>query len=531
MTVDDSRAKLSISQWILLLSAAGLIAFIGILLLRTPGYMDADYYFLTSKWISQGEGFWERILWNYLDDPQGIPHPSHLYWLPLTSIIAAIPMLFFEGSYLAAQAPFAVLMIIIVFLATWTSLELNQNPRMAIMSGMLAIFSGFYLPFLLTTDTFTPFAVIGSLTLILLSGENKKAAYWLLIGLLIALAHLTRADGVLLLGIAIISVIQSKGYQVSRLLFLFLGYLTLMLPWWIRNLQVVGSVMAPGGDRILWLLSYDELYTFPGDILTFQRWISTGLLDIFHDRLAALWTNLQSVIAVNGLIFLLPLMVMGLWHFRKVKLIQLTVLYGGLLLLAMSFIFPYIGARGAFFHSSAALMPILWAVTPMGLRVSIQWIGERRKWNIPRAESVFGVTAVILALGLTLWLFVNRVFSPMDPSTQWGASNKTYQSVGEILQRSGTSGEVVSVNNPPGFTTITGIDSVVIPNGEPDSLYAAIQQYGVGWVVLEANHPQGLDDLYLNPDSVSWLQVEKIIEDSSGSEVFIYKVVIPELET
>ena len=57
-----------------------------------PGYMDAEYYFLGGRQLALGEGFQEPILWNYLDDPDGLPHASHAYWMPLASILAAIGM-------------------------------------------------------------------------------------------------------------------------------------------------------------------------------------------------------------------------------------------------------------------------------------------------------------------------------------------------------------------------------------------------------------------------------------------------------
>jgi hypothetical protein len=56
------------------------------------GYMDADYYYAGGVRLADGHGFTEAFLWNYLDDPKGLPHPSHAYWMPLASKIAAIGM-------------------------------------------------------------------------------------------------------------------------------------------------------------------------------------------------------------------------------------------------------------------------------------------------------------------------------------------------------------------------------------------------------------------------------------------------------
>src|SRR3989338_783123 len=64
-----------------------------------PGYMDAYYYFGGALQLARGHGFTEPYLWNYLASnlslltshypppTSHLPFPSHLYWMPLTSIV------------------------------------------------------------------------------------------------------------------------------------------------------------------------------------------------------------------------------------------------------------------------------------------------------------------------------------------------------------------------------------------------------------------------------------------------------------
>jgi len=68
---------------------SGLVAFFQ----TSPGYMDADYYYAGGVRLAEGQGFTEEILWNYLDNPDGLPHPSHAYWMPLASLAAALGMI------------------------------------------------------------------------------------------------------------------------------------------------------------------------------------------------------------------------------------------------------------------------------------------------------------------------------------------------------------------------------------------------------------------------------------------------------
>jgi hypothetical protein len=61
--------------------------------IKSPGYMDAEYYTLSAIQMAEGKGMTQPIIWNYLDDPSGIPHPSHTYWMPAPSILALSGML------------------------------------------------------------------------------------------------------------------------------------------------------------------------------------------------------------------------------------------------------------------------------------------------------------------------------------------------------------------------------------------------------------------------------------------------------
>ena len=68
-----------------------------------PGYMDADYYYAGGRQLATGHGFSESYLWNYLDDPTGLPHPSNAYWMPLASLLAAACISFGPTSWSAAR--------------------------------------------------------------------------------------------------------------------------------------------------------------------------------------------------------------------------------------------------------------------------------------------------------------------------------------------------------------------------------------------------------------------------------------------
>lgn len=514
-------------RWIISLLTIGLVVnLFAAYWVRSPGYMDAEYYYTTAQRLVDGAGFTEPFLWNYLDYPIGLPHPSHLYWMPLTTIVSAGPMVLFGKSFRAAQLPFLMLAAALPAMTALLALKLHGNQRWAWRSGLIASLPGFFLPYLVTTDTFILYALIGGAALWVMAdaAQNQSASRWLVAGLLIGLGHLTRADGFLLLVPAMIALLWIEQGKGRAFIFLMIGYLLPTVPWFARNLIVTGSVLPPGNGRVLWLLSYDELFSYPADILTPARWLSSGFLSIFKARFQALGINIQRLIGENGIVFLGPFMALGAHRLWKQPLVRLATIYLVLLLGVMSFIFPYAGSYGGFFHSSAALMPILFVLAPVGLDTAIAWGAKKRGWNLREAEVIFGAGTVALVGILTVGLVWTRVIGPTPSEPRWAYSLRTYQEVGELLCQLEESPGVVAINNPPGFYLATSMESVVIPNGPIETLRQVVERYSVDWVVLDANRPVDLAALYNAPETVPWLELADTLQDSQGRDIYLLKV-------
>ena len=109
-----------------------------------PGYMDACYYTVGAQQLAAGRGFTEPFIWNYLDDPAGLPRPSHQYWMPLPSILAALSMRI-AGHQLSAQlrSHLPVLSALLAVIAYGIAWQTSASRRHAWAAAVLAIFSGF----------------------------------------------------------------------------------------------------------------------------------------------------------------------------------------------------------------------------------------------------------------------------------------------------------------------------------------------------------------------------------------------------
>ncbi len=366
---------------------------------RSPGYMDADYYFATARVLASGGGLQVPFLWNYLAIGHlNLPQPAHLYWMPLTTFLAAASMAIFGVTFLAAQVPSLIFAAVLPALAAWMAHRLGASRFQAMLAGGLAILSGFYLPFFVTTDAFSSFAVIGGLALWLMAtARGGDARPWVLAGVMSGLGHLDRADGILLVLLAAATWVVTHPRRIRDLLAMWVGYLAVMGGWFVRMWQVAGSPMSPGGLRAAWLTDYNQLFTYPADQLSGSDWIGSGFGPIIQARLAAAGTNLASLLLVNGLVFLTLLMGLGLWRKRQTRPARVLAAYLLAEFAIMTVVFPFPGERGGFFHSSAAAMPLLWALAPFGLESVVDWLHRRRGWDPNQAALRLGFGSLIVA--------------------------------------------------------------------------------------------------------------------------------------
>jgi hypothetical protein len=392
------------------------------------------------------------------------------------------------------------------------------------------MFPAFYLPFLPVTDTFGIYMLLGSLWLLqaercthTVEGQPHEPSLIkkvyngsqpFVLGILAGLMHLARADGLIWAGMTGVCILWGNKIQdwrkyTANLILSSFGYLLIMVPWLARNWVTFGTLLAPGAGRTLWMTGYNDLYLYPASLLTMERWLENGLTAVVQARTWALGQNLQTLLAVQGEIFLLPFIIWGLWHLRRLRLVRLGVLAWLFTFLVMTFVFPFAGARGGFFHSGAALQPFIFALVPSGLEQAITWAARKRGWLVGQAQRVFQLGALILAIFLTIVVAARRIDSAQTPGDP-----ERYLRIESALVSLGASPDaIIMVNNPPGYYLSVGRPAIVIPSGDLGMVQAAARNYHSKYLLLEFNQLTGSDDLYGKPGDRAGLDYLTTVED------------------
>lgn len=476
----------------LILALLGLAISLGVAQLQQfPGYLDSDYYFAGGIQLVQGKGFTEPYLWNYLDNPQGLPHPAYGYWMPLASLVAALGMFIAHNTtYAAGRLGFILVAALVPVVTSALAFSFSKRVGPAVVSGLLAVFSIYDAPFMPVPDNFGIFMLLGGLYLLI--SANRKPIVYFFLGLLSGLLMLARSDGLLWFGLTFLLILwrffsDKKSIAVLvNLLLALTGFILVMGPWFWRNYQIYGAILAPGGSYLFWLRSYDETFIYPASQLTMQSWLAQGLDKIVSARVSSLTLNLLNAFAAQGGIFLFPFILIGVWQHRKDDKVRISALGWLALLFVMTLIFPFAGARGGFFHAGAAMQPMWWTLAPLGLEAVISAI-RSRGWLTADAFKVFNASLVGIAILMTAVIIFIRIIRP-----GWGEGEQKYPQIEALLRQDGIqASDVVIVRNPPGYYLMTGRSAVVVPFGDEQAVLAVAERYHARFLILEAQGSAG----------------------------------------
>ncbi|MBL8147992.1 MAG: hypothetical protein JNL34_16555 [Anaerolineae bacterium] len=505
------------ATWAFAAVSAGLAVLLIYVVAPQPLYTDVYYHLNAANRLVSGQGLTDAYLWNYVNAPASRSGdwsvPSHQYWMPMPTLMAAAGMALTgaPASYPAAQIPFAAALWGVALIGYAAGARLGRTAFMAWLAGLLTLLSPFYALGWGAVDSTTPFALFGAGCLLLLGAlaasapsDGRAGGWWLLAGALAALSHLSRPDGVLLLGVAALTVAIVAGRRrrwktLGLALPLLAGYLLVMLPWLVRNLQAFGAFLPAGGLQGMFYTEYDDLFAYPA-VASLQSFLAEmGVAGFITTRWAALFGsdgglisgNFGTFLAVEGMIFLAPLMLIGLVRRWRNPFLWPFMLAALAVHLVMTLVFPFAGVRGGLLHSASALVPFWAALGLAGLGDVIGWVAKRRRtWQPGTATHVFGTGLLALAVMLLAMLAAR---GGRGPST---GERALYAALDAALPP----GERVFSADPAAIYYFTGRGGAVLPNSPPGTLQQLAAHYETGYVLLQADGlPSGLESLWDSP--------------------------------
>lgn len=456
---------------------------------QQPAYLDSYYHYNGAVRIATGEGFIEPSLWTYIAAPDDLPAPSHLYWMPGTSLVTSLGMIIFGVGFRAAQVGLLLCYLGTVFVAYWLGWRLGGTTRHAWLAGVITLFGGFFMRYWGQPDTFAPYAFFGSLALVFIglgrTTEKYPMRWWVLAGIFAAAGHLMRTDGLLLLlvGWSVIffptDLLNGSLAKRFKWFAVFtLAYIVAMSPWFMRNYNAIGTILPTGGIQSIWYTSYDDLFSYPADANA-ETFFADGWGTFFETRRFALLSNqgiLLSFIALEGIIILTPFMLIALWVRWRDPFIWGMMIFALGVHLAFWLVFPFPGLRGGLFHAVAALIPWWAALSLVGLDALINRVSKYRKmWKPHIAKPIFsiGMTVMVVVLSVFVANQGRILFLYRDPQL-YKDINSTFDDDTRMM-----------INDTPQLYYYTGLGGVPIPNESPDIALEIAEKYEIDYLIFE----------------------------------------------
>lgn len=472
------------------LFAFGVAALLVFGVVGAPTFTDAYYHFNAASRAARGDGLTDAYVWTYIGATGSLPMPSHLYWMPMTSALSATSMIIFNapGSYAAAQVPLALMFWGAALIAFHLGRKLGGTARHAWVAGLLMLFSPFFARFWGATDTFAPYAFWGAACLVVTGAavERPRAWRWALAGALAACGHLTRADGLILVGAAGLFALLRPASLPRRVYFgalVAIGYMVVMAPFAARNLAVIGAPLPLGGAQAAWFREYNDLFNYP-PIASPERLLADGFDVALAGRAEALANNLGTLIAVEGLIVLTPVMLIGGWARRRDPALAPFWLFALLTHVTMTLIFPFPGYRGGLFHSAAALMPFWSALAVIGIDACVDWAARRRRrWRSAPAKWVFSGASVALALLLTLnYVRAGRAVAVSEAPPLYAALKEALPADARVFFD-----DVPALYYYTALGDGVGLGGATLPNDGWEAFALAAEAYDIGYVAFKTD--------------------------------------------
>ncbi len=467
---------------------------------------DSAYYVGVAARLASGQGLTSTVLWTYAGAPLTLPQPAFSLWMPLASLLAAVPMLIGGvTSLLAAQlavlitgAALAPLTWYIADRAAATNgLSGRRRATVALGSGVLAAVFGPFLVAVTGPDSAVPFAVFGVAACCAMPAALAADTRWrpgLLLGVLLGLAYLARQEA-LWLGVTYLLLLGpearrrtsgQRGAWLRRALLAPIATgLVIVAPWLLRQVAVFGSPFPGQAVQNLLFTRNEDVFAYAAPP-TLAAFLAQGPLVILEHIGAGLWHQVVDVLVVPtlpvGLFGLLG--VVWLWRtpaLRAATALHAVILAGSLIFLATAVLFPVATLWGTFLHASGIALVALVVLAALATDRMVAAVGAWRRWD---KQNAWLAPLLILALVVpmsTLEVWLTGTFAADQAAGVRAAADALATEIPALPD--GGLAPVIS-DQPIGLALATGRPMLVLPDEPPGAVLELAQRFGARAVLL-----------------------------------------------
>lgn len=471
-----------------LFAAALLVRLFLAVQLPFPQLDDPAGYIQLARNIASGRGLVSDVLWNYWISFPSVTHPSNEFWMPLASVIMAGPVRLFGDTLLVAQLPGIIsgsLLAPLVYVVGRT-LWPNQR-RWSVLVAVLIVINAVLVYQSVSADSSTIYTLLA--TLALFSGavalERRRVGWAAMAGVLCGLSYLTRSHGLLLpasIGlITLIGLRREPKMLIKFMAVLTLGFAAFLIPWWLRNLNVFGTIQPSSLTLAAMARDYGEWFSY-ADPPALSKLLAGGLEPLVSSRLTGLWYCLGVIALVTFPYGLLGLPVALL---KRESLFRMFAVYGSVLLLASGLIFTVPSVTGAFYHSSGPF--VVWAA--LGSLVVLKYLFERPKTRL----IAVGLVVLLIALGLG-----QAAFAWPNAMAQSRVQGQQFAAVTQWIKANLPPGEPLITTQANTLNYVSGYPALTLPAVQDVTVLRQLaDRYGVRYVVITERiglYPTALDE-------------------------------------
>jgi hypothetical protein len=521
------------------------------------------YYPGVARNLLEGRGLVSDALWSYQTHPLVVPRAAFEVWMPLPSLVEALPMaLAGTANWFRAAQVASVLASSIVAVLTWRlgadvaaemGLPVGRARTLGVGTGLVAAVLWPLVIFAALPDSTALFAAIALAACLLMTriaageatgeaaGDAGSAAARIAtraaaartgtgtaatllaridrrlvaLGLLLGLAALTRGEAIwLALAWAVTAWLRAPGGRRQRLWLIAVPAVVAALvfaPWAVRDWLVFGTPL-PGQTigNALYLHSTDIFSWWDQPSLT--RYLGQGLGPILEGHLAGIDHDLFGVLMIPAF----PISVLGLlalpWVGRR-RALRPLVLFSVFTFLITSLAFPVVTLSGTFMHAAGSVFVLLVICAVGALDAFVAWIGRLRHWTRPVAW--LGPAFAIATLAPLCFVTVS------DMARQADDARTRYEELPAAMARAGVpldGAHPVITDNPIWLAEAARVPALALPEESPEAVLDLARHFGAQLVVIRAPTERDWPDILRRGGTASDCFSEVQLTDNSGEK-------------